>query len=189
MSSPSPDARLAPGSRSRLVPALLLVSALALSCERESRQFRHTPAAPPDTRMSSLQPGPATAAVTVENPYDSNAFSIAQGKRLFSWMNCVGCHAHGGGAIGPPLMDAKWIYGGQPQDIFSTIVEGRPNGMPAYAGKLPEKEVWQLVAYVQSLSGHVRKDAAPGRSDHMHAKQRELAKETEPISGQPGKTP
>jgi hypothetical protein len=38
------------------------------------------------------------------------------------------------------------------------------------------------VAFVRSLSGHVRKDAAPGRVDGMHVKQRELAKETEPIA-------
>ena len=32
------------------------------------------------------------------NP-EQNAYAIAQGKRLFSWYNCVGCHANGGGGI------------------------------------------------------------------------------------------
>ena len=94
-------------------------------------------------------------------------------------MNCYGCHANGGGAIGPALMDDKWIYGSQPDQIFATIVEGRPNGMPAFHGKLPDYQVWQLAAYVRSLSGQVPKDAAPGRNDDMQVKEPENSKERE----------
>lgn len=165
---------------------------LAFGCEREERRFRELGPALDRTRterLSSLRPGPATAQVDIQNPYEANAYAIAQGKRLYVWFNCYGCHANGGGAIGPPLMDAEWIYGGEPADIFASIVEGRPNGMPSWAGKIPDYQVWQLVAYVRSLSGHVRKDAAPGRADHMHTKIRELAKETEPIVPVPGKQP
>jgi cytochrome c oxidase cbb3-type subunit 3 len=49
-------------------------------------------------------------------------------------------------------------------------VEGRPNGMPAFEGKLTDQQVWQLVAYVRSLSGQLRKDVEPGRSDSMSAR-------------------
>ncbi|HSU25803.1 MAG TPA: c-type cytochrome, partial [Pyrinomonadaceae bacterium] len=87
--------------------------------------------------------------------------------------------ANGGGSIGPALMDDKWIYGSQPEQIFSTIMEGRPNGMPAFHGKLPDYEVWQLAAYVRSLSGNVPKDAAPGRNDDMHYKEPENSKPRE----------
>ncbi|HEX9109244.1 MAG TPA: c-type cytochrome, partial [Longimicrobiales bacterium] len=103
------------------------------------------------------------------NPYDENAYTISEGKRLFSWYNCVGCHAHGGGSIGPALMDSTWIYGAQPGQIYATIVQGRPNGMPAWGGRIPEYQVWELVAYVRSLSGLVPKTAAPGRSDGLSA--------------------
>jgi cytochrome c oxidase cbb3-type subunit 3 len=82
-------------------------------------------------------------------------------------MNCVGCHAHGGGAIGPPLMDEEWIYGSDPSQIFKTIIEGRPNGMPSFRGKLGNQQVWQIVAYVRSLSGLTSKTAASARDDHM----------------------
>ena len=67
-------------------------------------------------------------------------------------------------------MDDKWIYGGASANIFNTIIEGRPNGMPAFAGKIPPYQVWQLVAYVRSLSGLVPQDATSARSDHMQAK-------------------
>ena len=95
-------------------------------------------------------------------------------------MNCTGCHAHGGGAIGPPLMDDNWIYGSQPDQIFSTIVEGRPNGMPSFRGKLPDYEIWQLAAYVRSLSGQTPQHAAPGRDDDLQMKTPEnsVTKET-----------
>ena len=69
-----------------------------------------------------------------------------------------------------PLMDDQWIYGDSPDNIFATIVEGRPNGMPAFGGRIPTQQVWQLAAYVRSMSGQLRKDVAPGRSDNMMMK-------------------
>jgi cytochrome c oxidase cbb3-type subunit III len=69
--------------------------------------------------------------------------------------------------MGPPLMDDKWIYGSQPVNIFSTIVEGRPNGMPTFGSKVPRYQVWQLTAYVRSLSGLAAKDKMSSRSDEM----------------------
>jgi cytochrome c oxidase cbb3-type subunit III len=55
--------------------------------------------------------------------------------------------------------------------------------MPAFGGKLPHGQVWQLVAYERSLSGLVRQDAASGRSDHMQMKKPEMEQDAElPIS-------
>jgi cytochrome c oxidase cbb3-type subunit 3 len=45
--------------------------------------------------------------------------------------------------------------------------------MPSFGGKIPEAEVWKLVAYVRSLSGLTPKAAASNRSDHMEAKKPE----------------
>ncbi|MDQ3802593.1 MAG: c-type cytochrome [Acidobacteriota bacterium] len=109
----------------------------------------------------------------MKNEYEENAAALSDGKRLYTWFNCVGCHAHGGGGMGPALMDDQWIYGGEPDQIFATIVEGRPNGMPSFRGKIPDYQVWQLAAYVRSMSGQVPKDAAPARDDHMSTKKPE----------------
>ena len=147
-----------------------LLLLLLTACEREERRFREMPAAAQrrnTERLVSLVPGPYTPDVRAGNPYWHNAWALSEGKRLFTWYNCTGCHANGGGGMGPPLMDDQWIYGSDPENIFSTIVEGRPNGMPSFRGKIPEYQVWQLVAYVQSLSGNVPKDVANGRSDDM----------------------
>jgi cytochrome c oxidase cbb3-type subunit 3 len=68
--------------------------------------------------------------------------------------NCAGCHgARGGGGIGPPFADAEWIYGGEPQNVFQSVVQGRPAGMPAFGGQIPDEQVWKIVAFVRSLAG------------------------------------
>jgi cytochrome c oxidase cbb3-type subunit III len=171
--------------RSRGKIAVLFLSALAFfSCEREERGFRvQTPDANriDSKQLSTLRPGQAESEPPVINEYEKNAYALSEGKRLFENMNCVGCHAHGGGSIGPALMDKKWIYGAEPDHIFATIVEGRPNGMPSFRGKLPDYQVWQLAAYVRSLSGQAPKDAAPARDDDLQYKSPENTKSREAI--------
>lgn len=189
MSSLSPDPRRLP----RIAATAVVVLSAVVACEREARPTRVVPQSSSTSemqQMSKLRPGPSlpkpmsesgAATFSGENPYADNAWGIAQGKRLYAWFNCVGCHAHGGGGMGPPLMDSTWIYGGEAEDIYATIVEGRPNGMPSFGGVITEDQVWQLVAYVQAMGGRVRQDAAPGRADSMHVKKRELAVPDHPI--------
>jgi cytochrome c oxidase cbb3-type subunit 3 len=105
----------------------------------------------------------------VRSAYDENAWAISQGKLLYESMNCAGCHsAGGGGGMGPALIDSLWIYGAAPENIFQTIVEGRPDGMPAYRGRLGNAEVWKLVAYVRSMAALTPSDTRSGRGDQMH---------------------
>ncbi|HWQ36666.1 MAG TPA: cytochrome c [Blastocatellia bacterium] len=168
--------------------ALLVLTA----CEREQRRFREIPpgaTAASAVRQSELQPGAPQPAAHFEGPYADNAWAVSEGQRLYSWFNCVGCHAHGGGAIGPPLMDDKWIYGSEPENIFATIIEGRPNGMPSFRGRLTNQQVWQLVAYVRSLSGQLPKDVSPGRPDDMSVKAPEQSKQKEYPVTQPAQHP
>src|SRR5438046_958872 len=113
-------------SRLCRILAAALALPLALSpcgCQREQRNFR--PAAP------------FARAIAYESEIEGNAFALSEGKRLFYAFNCSGCHANGGGGIGPPLMDSEWLYGHEPDAIFTTIARGRPNGMPAFGGKVP----------------------------------------------------
>ena len=77
-------------------------------------------------------------------------------------------------------MDDVWIYGSDPANIFATIVQGRPNGMPAFGSRIPEKEVWELVAYVRSMSGLASSQAAPNRRDAIHAKPPESNMDRQP---------
>jgi cytochrome c oxidase cbb3-type subunit 3 len=161
----------------------ILLGVVLISCKREERGFRVQPPAAATSNsksLSELQPGAQVATSEVRNDYEQNAYALSEGKRLFSAYNCNGCHAQGGGGMGPPLMDDRWIYGGRPEQVFSTIVEGRPNGMPSFRHKVPDFQVWQLAAYVRSMSGQAPKDAAPSRDDHMQGKQPESSKKQEP---------
>ena len=159
----------------RVLASLLAVLALLAGCEREARRFVK-PLATPDPRAQAdadvaLQPGQTgrgMKATASAGGYDeSNSYELAQGKLYYRWFNCVGCHAQGGGAIGPALMDDQWIYGSEPDAVFATIMEGRPNGMPSFRGRVTEAQAWQLTAYVRSLSGLVSAQAATNRSDTL----------------------
>ena len=159
-----------------LAAALLLLVFGPITYVREAREFRPEPvaAAGPETiRVGELQPGlplPRPAPNTGgENPswYERNAVALSEGQRLYSAFNCVGCHSHGGGGMGPPLMDGKWRYGGRIDQIATSIYQGRPNGMPSWRYKLTEEQVWQLAADVRTLSGQVPKDAVSARPDTM----------------------
>ena len=153
----------------RAIWIVLAVGLVAAGCEREARRYQELPAAASrDTgvRLTSLQPGAPQQHETVQSPYQNNAWGMSQGKRLFTAFNCVGCHgANGGGAIGPALKDNMWIYGSDPDQIYSTISQGRPDGMPSFGGHIPADQIWMLVAYVQSMGGATPKDASPSRND------------------------
>jgi cytochrome c oxidase cbb3-type subunit III len=151
---------------------LLCITASVAGCKRESRRFREAPPASmaSDVVLTDLHPGGGSPPARAIAPYEQNAYALNEGKRLYSAYNCSGCHANGGGGMGPALMDDQWIYGDEADQIYRTIVEGRPNGMPTFRGKIPDYQVWQLAAYVRSMSGFAPKDAAPNRSDHMSGK-------------------
>ncbi len=151
------------------IAATMLVMIVS-SCERESRPIEKlTSAATQPASLTDLIPGGAPPPAHETSPFQQNAWGMAEGKRLFTYYNCSGCHANGGGGMGPALMDDKWIYGSDPTAIFSSIVEGRPNGMPSWRNKIADAQVWQIVAYVQSMSGQSPQAAMPARSDHMRA--------------------
>lgn len=123
---------------------------LLASCEYEGRAVRTTP---PAAAMPPLTPGQAAAAAKTPSSYQRNAMAVNEGKQMYHRFNCVGCHAAGGGAIGPALMDEKWIYGSSAAAIHAAILDGRPNGMPSFRGKIQDDEAWKIAAYVRSLSG------------------------------------
>jgi cytochrome c oxidase cbb3-type subunit 3 len=84
-------------------------------------------------------------------PLDAGA--VERGMKNFASFNCVGCHAdNGAGGMGPALSNKQFVYGGAPANIYLSIGQGRPNGMPAWGTLLPDSVVWDLVAYIESIS-------------------------------------
>jgi cytochrome c oxidase cbb3-type subunit III len=154
------------------IPAAIVCCLLALNaCKREQRNARPAPARvalySSAARESPIEPGGPLPHAAISYPFAGNAYAISEGQRLFGWYNCSGCHSHGGGGIGPPLIKQEWIYGGEPENLFDTIVKGRPNGMPTWGGRIPEYQIWQIVAYVRSLNKEEPSSASPARTDEI----------------------
>jgi cytochrome c oxidase cbb3-type subunit 3 len=156
--------------------ALSIVAAMLLSaCEREERPLRSDPVPrefKEEISLASNSPGPGGVVQNksgAAKEYEKVAFHVSQGRKFYTWFNCTGCHANGGGGSGPALMDDVWIYGSDIENIAASIREGRPNGMPSFRGKIPEDQIWQIAAYVRSLGGFVASDVAASRHDSMTA--------------------
>lgn len=133
---------------------------------------------------AGVRPGITPQAVLgqVTNPYADDRAAITAGRQLYTGMNCAGCHApYAGGGMGPSLRDSLWIYGSDDAQIFSSVAEGRPYGMPAWGGMLPDDQIWRLVAYIRTLGTPdepvkppTRRNPTPewhrsGREDEAHA--------------------
>jgi cytochrome c oxidase cbb3-type subunit 3 len=98
--------------------------------------------------------GTNTLDATVVNPYANDMAAVKAGNDLFVGMNCAACHGYDlKGGMGPDLTDTYWRYGGSPADVYKSIFEGRPQGMPAWGRSIPPAQIWKLVAYVQSKGG------------------------------------
>jgi cytochrome c oxidase cbb3-type subunit 3 len=89
----------------------------------------------------------------IKNPYEGDKAAIGTGGKLFVAYNCLDCHgADGSGAMGPSFQDGRWHFGGGPGEVFESIYQGRPDGMPAWGGRISNDQIWMLTAYVRSLS-------------------------------------
>lgn len=82
-----------------------------------------------------------------------NPEALKVGSRLFL-QNCAVCHgSNAKGATGyPNLTDNDWLYGGQPENILTTLHNGRVGGMPAWRDQIGEDGVRAVSEYVLSLS-------------------------------------
>lgn len=77
------------------------------------------------------------------------------GMRMFA-NNCAQCHgADAKGSYGfPNLTDDDWIYGGSPDAIKATLINGRRAAMPAWDAILGDSGIDETTQYVLSLNGY-----------------------------------
>ena len=105
-----------------------------------------------DVPINTFVPGAVSVSPKIQLPAEDPA-AAQRGMKAFNAFNCVGCHmGNGGGGMGPALSRRPFIYGSEPQNIYLTIVQGRPKGMPAWGALLPDAIVWDLVAYITGIS-------------------------------------
>ena len=104
-----------------------------------------------------VQPGMVAppAGLGLRNPHEGDPAAVATGAKLFVAYNCLDCHgADGSGAMGPSLADGRWLFGGAPAEVFVSLYQGRPEGMPAWGSLISPDQIWLLVSYVRSLEAN-----------------------------------
>jgi len=101
---------------------------------------------------------PSDAAQTL-NPIQNSESSIRQGRQIYGDL-CTGCHGVGGKGNGPiadklnpkPANLVKRLKNHSEGDFFWKISNGR-GPMPGFKDQLSERQIWQVINYIKSLSG------------------------------------
>lgn len=84
--------------------------------------------------------------------FTGNVQQAQEGRKLFIQYNCYSCHGGlAGGAMGPSLRDTTWKYGGSDQQIYASIHDGRPMGMPTWGSTLSDAQIKELIQYIRSM--------------------------------------
>ena len=142
-----------------IVAAILTALAFIIMPGSYPRGARYSGAVPASALLrvpvAGIYPGgaPTGLNVNMRNPLASDPDAVQRGMKDFDAFNCSGCHgANGGGGMGPSLSNDRWIYRSSAANIYLSIVQGRSAGMPAFGAMLPDRTVWELVAYIQSIS-------------------------------------
>jgi cytochrome c oxidase cbb3-type subunit 3 len=103
--------------------------------------------------VSGIHPGAVASLPVIPNPVDGDPKAVQRGMTYYNQFNCVGCHApNGAGGMGLALSNRYFQYGSTPANIYLSIAQGRPNGMPAWGATLPPSVIWDLVTYIQEIS-------------------------------------
>ncbi|RUX04127.1 MULTISPECIES: cytochrome c [unclassified Mesorhizobium] len=136
----------------------------------EPRELRLDPPVAADLDRFKLMPNgisgsPPESYFAIGKPYESDAWNLSQGKRLYAWFGCGSCHGDGRGGVGPSFLDGWWLYGPEMVSIVASIRDGRPHGMPAFRDRMTSEQIWQLAGYVQTIGSYKPKVAAPSRND------------------------
>ncbi|HEX9191559.1 MAG TPA: cytochrome-c oxidase, cbb3-type subunit II [Candidatus Deferrimicrobiaceae bacterium] len=106
-----------------------------------------------DLKAAQRDAGGPSVAVAAEgkNPFAGNRAAEEEGEKIFR-ENCRSCHGEeGSGGFGPKLAVKTHRFGNADADLFSSVAEGRPGGMPAFLPQLGKDRVWKVVAYIRRL--------------------------------------
>jgi len=186
----------------RIRSFLILCSAVALltGCRRQATPVVEGATSAASTPVGPI-PGNPQQVSYMTNPLAADPVALQDGRRLFIWYNCSGCHGgHAGGGMGPSLRDEVWIYGSRDDQIYDSIAQGRANGMPAWGSKIPKEQIWELVAYIRSMRTPQEPDppiepADEMVDDPMNSTMRGIGTQTrateikEPATGSPNREP
>ncbi len=134
-----------------------------------TKQWTSTGQYESEIQQANAKYDPIFAAYAQQSVEDlaKDAKAVQVGQRLF--LNyCATCH--GSTATGytgfPNLTDGSWLYGGTPDAIKTSILDGRMGAMTPWEAPLGAQGLEQVTQYVLSLSGrkHDAAQAAAGKT-------------------------
>lgn len=100
---------------------------------------------------AEAQAAAVAAAQPATNPFRGDAAAIEEGQQVFSTI-CAACHKpDASGLVGPSLVDPYWKYGHSDAELFESVAEGRPGGMPPWLAQLGADKIWKSLAYLETL--------------------------------------
>jgi mono/diheme cytochrome c family protein len=95
-----------------------------------------------------------------KNPIESNAASIAEGKRLYGATDCALCHGKEGDGRGVEAKDVNMnLHDWRRPEALAHFTDGElsylilkgKGRMPAYDGRETPEQIWQIIDYLRSM--------------------------------------
>lgn len=139
--------------RSLAASGVIVAMYLAAGAALAAPAAQSTPGGNASVATSSAAGSGTETSTSKTNPFKGDKEKAAAGKKIFIGYGCVGCHGQsGGGGMGPSLIGNNWHYGGTDADLFHSIHDGRPKGMPAWSSHLSDNQIWEVITFVRSIS-------------------------------------
>lgn len=101
------------------------------------------------------------------NPFQGDSAAIRAGMGQFR-QRCADCHGTDGRGVRGPDITQVWSMGRTDRGLFNTVRRGVSNTeMPAFsAPRTSDRDVWQILAYLRTLSTPAPTGPPPGDAEH-----------------------
>lgn len=111
--------------------------------------------------------GVAAQTPTDKNPFEGNPEAILAGMGGYR-QRCADCHGTDGRGVRGPDITQIWSTGRTDQGLFKTIRSGvSGTEMPAFvAPRTSDREIWQMLAYVRTLTVPAPADPPRGNAEN-----------------------
>lgn len=124
--------------------------------------------------VSGEAPAPAAFADKVAPKPAAYDGLVGRGAKVYA-ANCFVCHGGDGNGEGPwaptlstparDFTDSGWMSSQSDGVFFTSILRGVPGTpMPSFAGRLSERDIWAVTAYLRGFSPEVDLDSVPGEA-------------------------
>ncbi len=101
------------------------------------------------------------------NPFEGDSAAVLAGMGQFR-QRCADCHGTDARGVRGPDITQVWSSGRSDQGLFNTVRRGVSNTeMPAFpAPRTSDRDVWQILAYLRTLSTPAPTEPPPGDAEH-----------------------